>query len=298
MIKPERYLSSLLPTFEKGRITDTISKVREDFTERTIPLYERSEKAFTNDNILRLPKALESDAKSLVPRYKSDIVAALTVVLKKVPAKLNICEKLVEEHFSNMVNKETMTFAKANVLRFVEVLDFTSNYARRLLLAMYVEKAVNNKITEPDLKIQARELEWLESNRKGFFRALEIMDMRDKDLERKFQSIPQLNMIQGSVEETESVIGTAKTDPVSLGFAHHRINPIFHLRVIWENYKDARRRATIEEVNQLELYLLANEGDGKLSPSLKRELEYSKERLLKAKRALKKMEEDAEDEED
>lgn len=295
MIKSEKFLASLLPNFEQARITETIKATRVEYTETIIPAYERTVKAF-KANPIKLPEKLDAIAKANLPKYKGDIVATVLDITKSVNEKLTLCEDLVNEHFTTHVTKEGMTFAKANAIRFVETLDFTAMYARRLLLSLYVEAAVEKHEIEMDERFHQREINWLYNNFRGFCRAMEILTYRTKDLESKFKNIPHLSMVEGSVETAEEVVGRDKTDPVRLGFTLHRVNPIFHLRVIWENYMEARRKSAIEEARQLQLYLLLLEDENKATPATKREIAYSRERLAKVERKLRKMEEDAEDE--
>lgn len=293
MLKSEKYLSSLLPNFEEKRITSLIQTTREEYQDTILPFYEKTVKAFSATK-MPYPAFLERPAKDGCPRFRGDLIAALQPILAKVPSKLALCDELVKEHFSTHVTKEGMTFAKMNVLRFVEVLNFSGMYARRLLVTLYASLNAND--IEFSEKVMKREMQWLDANARGFFKSLQLLDMRDADLKSKFKSIPHLNMIQGEVEVIEDSISAEKLDPAKLGLIPHRWNPIFHLRVIWENWMEARRQATHEEVRQLELFLLLQDDTKSDSPKLKREIVYAQERLEKARRKLKKMEEDAEDE--
>lgn len=295
MINSEKFLASLLPGFEQSRITATIENARKEYTETVLPAYERTLKAF-KANPIKADSKLEARFKADMPNYKGDVVDAVLKSLSKVNEKLDLCTKLVDEHFTTHVTKEGMTFAKANAVRFVEVVDFTAMYARRLLLALYVSATSKSAGIEHDVRFQARELKWLDTNALGFCRALDVITIRTSDLESKFKNIPHLSMVEGRVAEAEDVVGKSKTDPAYLGLVPHRLNPIFHIRVIWENWMEARRLSTREEVRQLELYLLVLEDDSKLTPATKREIAYSKERLAKARRKLNKMEEDADEE--
>lgn len=291
MIKSDKYLSSLLPNFEKGRIDSAIASTRKEFTEVIIPVYERTDKAFSASK-LALPKEIEEEARANLPRYKDNAVSALLKVLSKANEKLTLCESLVKEHFETYVTKEGMTFAKANAIRFTELLEFTGMYARRLLLLMYADAASSAVTMERDTRMYSRELSWLVGNSVGFFRALQILDTPVNELERKFKAIPHLNMIEGHVEEAETTIGKHKTDPALLGLLPHQLNPIFHVRVIWEDFQEGRRKAAIEEARQMELYIILLK-DGKITPKIKREIEHSEARLAKANRTIKNMLEDA-----
>lgn len=294
MINSEKFLASLLPNFEQARIGSTIDIARKEYTETLIPVYERTEKAF-KANTLKLLPGMEASAKANLSNFRGDIVGYVLPILRDAQSKFDLCEKIVEEHFQTNITKESMTFGKMNALRFVQVMDFTGMYARRLLLALYVQATARREDVDFDGKLHGRETKWLVDNQLGFYRSLEILQLKTKDLEYKFKNIPHLSMVQGQVTDAEDVVGRAKTDPARLGFVPHKLNPIFHLRVIWENYQEGRRKSTIEEVRQLELYLLILEDDKKVTPAVKRELEYSKERLIKARRKLKIMEEDADE---
>jgi hypothetical protein len=73
------------------------------------------------------------------------------------------------------------------------------------------------------------------------------------------------------------------------------LNPIFHIRVLWENHRERQRLAAIEEARQMELYLIILKDDGKVTPAIRREIEHSEGRLIKARRTLRRMEEEADD---
>lgn len=299
MLSLEKYISSLLPSFEKKRIVSNLERINEEYEKTVIPVYRSTHEAFKTVTFDTLANAeFTKAAKRLLPSYKNTIHGSIYRVLVKVPAKLKVLKELVDEHYDTHVTSEGMTYAKVNVLQMVEVMDFSAMYARRLLLAMY---NMENTPFEEKLKERVffREVMWLRRGQEAFFKCLEIMDMRESEFKSKFTNIKDLLVVPGNVDETIEVVGHSKLDPMKTSLIPYNWSPLYHIGIAVATYQHACFERAREEADGIELHLLAlkhaKEGaTGKEVIKIKKQIEYNENRIIKVRKRIKDMIEDVE----
>lgn len=298
MIQVEQYIKSLLPNFESKRIYNDLERITAEYAETVLPVYRSTTEAFKATKFsVPVNKQFTAEANKYLPSFKGTIHESVYAVLLKVPGKMKVLEELVKEYYGTYVTNEGMTYARINVLQMVEIMDFTAMYARRLLLTMY---GLETTPFEDRLKDRAfaREVSWLMKGSQAFYKCLEIIDMKDRDFEQKFKYAKDIIIQPGGVADAAAVIGARKLDPLATGFIAFQWSPIYHLRVALANWQFARSETARAEKEAIELYLIQlreQRSENKNSPKLAKQIAYNEGRLLKLRKKLNDMEEDARD---
>lgn len=291
-----RYVSSLLPSFEKSRIEEDIRVLKEELTDNTLPPYQASSEHFKSgsfhsketkqfDQMFSKSVKIERSFQGLYP-------VTIFHILSNSLETLNLLEGQLDKYFGRDVASGAMTYSRANFLRLIELIGFTSKYSRRLLLWTYNEekKAHGRTIGQPFTKA---EYDWLFNNRHAFLTGMNILAKKPKELLGVLANIPDMIVVPEETDVAEQTVGSQKLDPLKMGIIPIVLNPVYHIGMAIAEFQVARYKAGVEERRSLEYRLLALKEltDGKEDARLEQQIEYTENRIKKLNHKLAKMEE-------
>lgn len=294
-MKLQKFVSLMLPTFEKGRLTEELGVVRNEIKEITLPPLREAHE-FYRVGKLKSKQALNYDKNFLkiapIQKASGNYVSVSYLVLATVDEKLEVLGKLIDRAFAKDVGSSSISFLRANILQYLEVASFASRYARRLLLWTLSEEqdSDNSPFRLPKAMSKAEE-RWIWDNRDNYAKCLAILSIDTRKMETSFQTIPDMVVAPDDIPAVEATVGTVKTDPFHFGFIPVRLNPIYYIRMSIAEWQVSRYKAAVEEKRALEYRLLAlkdnNGGDAKLE----QEITYTEGRLQKLNKKIVEMEE-------
>ena len=295
-MKINDYIAGLLPSFEKNRIIGSIANTRKT-TQDVIRVYTNAVESMRASTFTAKPFALLNDEmrkeKELKMKGKDTQQEVILKVLEGMPAIYDMLDELAEENFHNTVTAASMNYARVNILRLVELANFFTRYAVRLIsyesLTMLIQ---SDKGVEVNDKAFERDREWLMRNQNGFIAACVIFGMGAKDLKTKIQAIPDISASAGTHKEAVAAFGAKKIDPLQMGFISYKLNPIYHIRMAWLDYQERRLEETKEELTLTELTLtsLRNEA-GTNRKELGKQIEFYENRVVKLRKKIRELEE-------
>lgn len=292
-----KYVTSLLPSFEKARVEEDLRMLKDDLHENTLPPYEAAAGHFKRDAFKAgeckdFDKAFNQQVRverAMQGRYPATIHA----VLVRTEETVQMLDDQVDKLFGRDIAASGLSYTRANVLRLIEVIGFTTKYARKLLLWTYANEkaALKHSVGTPLTKA---EIEWLVQNRQSFFMAITLLSKKSKEIEGALKLIPDMVVVPAEVEVAEQTVGAKRLDPLQMGIIPIKLNPIYHVRMAIAEYQVNRHKAGVEERRALEYRLLALKElqDGKKDAALEQQIEYTENRLKKLNHKLAKMEEE------
>ena len=136
-MKLQKFVSLMLPSFEKGRLTEELGVVRNELKEITLPpLREASE--FYRVGKIKSHQELNYDKNFLkiapIQKASGNYIVVMNTILTGADEKLEVLGKLIDRAFAKDVGSSGISFLRANILQYLEVVSFSSRYSRRLLL--------------------------------------------------------------------------------------------------------------------------------------------------------------------
>lgn len=294
-MKLQKFISLMLPTFEKGRLIEELGVVRNEIKEITLPpLREASE--FYRVGKLKSVQGLNYDKNFLriapIQKVSGNYLTASYVVLAALDEKLEVLGKLIDKAFSKDVGSSSISFLRANILQYLEVASFSSRYARRLLLWTLSEEqdSANSPFRLPKAMSKAEE-RWIWDNRDNFAKCLSILSIDTHKMQSSFQAVPDMVVAPDDIAAVEATVGSTKTDPFHFGFIPVRLNPIYYIRMSIAEWQVNRYKAAIEEKRALEYRLLALKDSGGGDAKLEQEIAYTEGRVQKLNKRIAEMEE-------
>lgn len=283
------YVKSLLPSFGQDRILDDLARLRAEANDVLLPSLAQAEDTFSGRPFTSAyAKGIE---KTLKRRFESHgsratLFSILDEVYKSVPAQLTMLDKLVESSFAKDIAQETVSYRKANVLKYIETLSFSMQYAVRMLLRVI---RVETGAAEDSESLHAAEKSQLDSGYLQWLDTLELIDQKAETLEKELLSIPEI----GVSAHVGGAIEGKKLDPMRMNFITPSWNPIYHvrLRMAEKTVADINRAKEERKLVELRLHDLKTRSGNKSDPVVQKQVELVEERLKKIDHSIARMSE-------
>lgn len=284
------YIASLAPTSTRDNLIDTIRALSEELKKETIPPYKNSLEVFKkwdpkSKNLIIYTATFHT----LTKTNKSDsMISIILDTLEKLHSMLDSLTAAVQESFDKDILMKGIGYRKASIIRLVELFVFTSQYARSLLTYIYIEqtKAINvsSESGNANLKMLDKETKFVENNFTEFSKMINIIrnkNINKDNLDIVLRSIPDVLANAQSIKIASINNSSSALDPIGLGLVSVNWNPIFAVRVKWEEYKHKRYLKAIKEKEALSLrqmhYKL--QLDGKENPAIEARIEFLQEEI-------------------
>lgn len=296
MSKLLTFLQSLLPAFDKSRILDNLDAIETSLQSNTLPPLKTiaetvGDRAFKDAWTKGFNTAFLDKVK-LKGRMRGNAYVVMHQIMETVNGNIPKIRQLTEKYFADDVLRESMTIVRANLLQYIETVDFAVRMTNRLLiLTMDLEEAValNKK-----LDIPRAEFVWIESRLDAYYSAMLMLAGSTAEVEDRFKKMPDMVINESNAANVSAVVSDAETDPFRFGFIGVKYNPIYHIRIAVAEYQVKRYNLAKEERQILELKLmrLRQLDDGQADAKLQQQIEYTAMRIEGLNYTIKKMEED------
>lgn len=290
------FLQSLLPSFDKARIIDNITQIKDSLNTNTLPPLATiaelaGDRKFKDDWVKGFNEQFLAKVK-LNTRTRGNFYVVMHEVMKNISENIPAIEHLVDSYFADDIMRESMTIVRANLLQYMETMDFAIRVTNRLLIVtMDMEEAA---VTGTSFEIPAGEIKWIESRLTDYYSAMTIMAGSKADVETRFKKMPDMNVNPENINNINAVAGQSEVDPFGFGFIGVKMNPIYHVRIALAEYQIERYRLDKEQKTMLELKLmrLKQLDDGSNDARLQKQIAYTQGRIDNLNYKIKKMEED------
>lgn len=289
-----KFIAGLLPSFSKRQIDEDLKVTRSEVDE-SLPAFRTAKEFFLRYSFK------SKDAEDMQKRFVREtgdnrtpnfVVAACRLV-ETVDANLSTLEKLIDRYFAEDVLKEGMTYIKANLLQYVELMTFSVRFSRHLVLWTY--QVESNKV-DPSVAVDMSrgELKYLEDNAAGFFKAYPLLTVSRDELEKTISRIPDALISEDSVDVLSSTVGLQKLDPFQMNFVKTVRSPIYHIAMAVAEWQAGRYKLAVEESSALEMRLmhLRTLSEGNKNPKLEQLIAHTEERVHKLKAKILKTEDE------
>lgn len=290
------YLTSLLPTFGKDRILEDINVTRGEITEFTHPAYAIAAPDFKTWKFKspQMTTIIASLDRQLKKSGHENFITAIEKGFKPMLANLDEIKRMIDATYNDDVGGSGITYLKANLLQFVELIGFVSKYARKLLIYTYAAETeaypeAGSVFTE---SIVPAEIEWINANLVNFSQAFNIVTIPSSEVKKQLSQIPDLVVKQENADAMVASLGQSKLDPFMLRLIPVWLNPIFHVRMFVAEYQTNRYHEAKAELQLLQLHRIHLEKlkEGKPDAKLAQEIKYTENRVQKLTYKIAEME--------
>ena len=295
------YLQSLVPKVNKRTLSKELGDLHHELTENILPLYDTARELLTDDRfhddfLKDFEKKFHSEIRH---RYRGNFLEVTYQILTKLDKHIQSVKHAVDNQKGDELVVGSITYFRVQLLRMSELIYFVQRYARRLLIYTLLRETEAYRQDQPrgSLDLTDSQKQWLFNNDMAFIAGLRVFTKEEKEFKKALDEIPEMKVDAEKVSEQIATTGRSRLDPfgtVIQGFAPS-LNPIYHIRMNYEDWQYYRYEAAKEERRMVEYQIqdLKNRMEGKEDPRLEQALEYQRERLVKIDRKIAKLEERA-----
>lgn len=269
------FLRQMVPSFKREDVTEKLRQLREALEDQTIPPHEQLVAEPVKARSKPMQDYDKAFAKAVDTPFRGNWAEVTLAVLRNILANVGFFEALVDKNYSRDIIAAGITFKKGEILRLIAIADFTATYARQqMLYLLAAEGNVDAKTLQVGKERPLPELKWLEANRAGFFRCLNLMALKSADLSKALDDIPDMIVNEDTAVNAEQTVGAVKLDPFATGLIPITWNPFYYIGVRMANREKARmdrakneKRAMEFRIEQLRLQA-RGESDAKLEKTI------------------------------
>lgn len=267
------FYQKLRPGLRKPTIQEDLTGVYQELTAMIAPMY-RQKFDFTYEGP-RTSKFVRKLERELKKEWEGDIIATINKVNDIIHAQSEDVFDLVDSHFNTDIHRGNLDYRQMNILRYVQALHFYMEYGRNLIIALLKDENNSPNFSAVQETAMA-DFVFDEENQEMFIAAIKVLSIPVSDFEKKIESL-QGHMFDPEVYEVQYATNGRKTDPYNFGIFPPDVNPIYLGALVVNGWRVNRHKRNKEELQALQLRLLAmeKERDGELSDEERAKLEKS-----------------------
>ena len=292
-MKIKEYLKELMPRLKRSELEESIAKLHAELHETVMVTYESAmelfgTRKFKSKWVEQFDKLFEKEFRV---KYKGNFIAGIGSTLPLLAENLATIQRLATK-IEPSWSKDSVSLLSLNLVRSVDMLNFLTMFARRLLnLTLSMEMNVAEDKPETH-EIQKSEINWINEHKTMFLGAYSILTMKKADLERRLNEVPNVVVGEDNAELVEGNLDRGQADPLNLGLIPLPINLFYHVGRFIAERQAARYKSAIAERDsiQMRLMYLRQLEQGSSDPILRSEIEIAQSRVEKLNYEIKEME--------
>lgn len=291
-----KYISSLLPSLKKHGILEDCDVTLNELRNTTLPSYKIANDLFKGWKFKS--KAMQEASANFTSVVKNtgnkNMVCVINERLQNSVGNLETVEKIIAATFNSEIAGEGLTYAKANILQFVECTAFVSKFSRKFLSYVYICETAEYEDTDTKVaeSLSPAEQDWLRTNFISFCTALNIVTNDNSDIKQMLHDIPEITVTSENNQTLKETIGINKIDPLQMGLIPIVLNPVYHIGMMYAEWQASRYKAAQEELKMLQLrhLYLARLNEGKNDAGIRKQIDVVERRVADLNYRINKME--------
>lgn len=289
------FLRTLTPSFTKDEVKEKLRLVAQAL-QKTITVYLSAADAFKDGYKSQAGKAFDADFKrSVKTNLRGNPIEVIQQILQNISSLGDLLSGLVEKNYNKDVTVEGLTYKRAEILRTLGFMDFTTTYARQLLHYLLASQANVQAKTLPAGQERPRpEIDFLTQNQLAFFTLLITFALPANEILKKIDGIPDIGVGENDETTIHPTVGIMRLDPMKNNFIPH-VTPMFmNIGIWWAQRQVARYERLVEDVRVIEYRLeqlrlqAAGKEDAQLERAISKYEEYLNDLAEKIAKAEKK----------
>lgn len=287
------YVRGLAPTYERKEVTAVLAQLRDELRDETLPVAREAQEAFSGQTLKSTYMKEVSQALRRRVTFQGSALDVLVVSLERLDGNLDVLEREVKSAFSFRFATANITYARANLLRYLEAALFYIRFFRKFLLRAVAEEAKAEGSATPMSWSKAERI-WLDTALKEFVNLYPAIAKNERDLRQTLKETSDAEINEDTHEVAKTSMGR-RLDPMQLENFSPTRNPVFTLlryraEVQVKRFKASQEESTALHLRLQELRELRDGGD--VSPKLQSLITSTEDRIEKLDYNIAKFEEE------
>ena len=296
-MKALSYTLSLLPSVQRNKVIEDIGVTRSIVNDSAMEAYTSALPFFKSWKFKSkdLKPLLDTFDRSVKGAGNDNMVVTIQKSFEPMLKNLEEMEDLVKRMFNQEESGAGISYLKSNILQFVECASFVARFSVKLLNYIYICETSQYEDGEAIAKsLKKAEIDWIEQNMYNFCLALRVVTGNPGQVKKQVMDVPDVLVTAETADSLAETLGDSRLDPLMMNFIPVKLNPIYHIRMFYENYlndcyKAAKAERDMVNLRKMNLELLAG---GKNDAAIQKEIKYLADRAEDLNYKIKKMEGD------
>lgn len=213
------FIQSLPAVLERRQIMNAVDQLKLEYDDTISPIIDDVQSTLLGHPMKSmLNKRMDTVTRRFVS-FNGDSIQLILKNLTNIRGYFELLERDVKSAFSVQFTNNSMSFERANVLKFIEALAFYIRYARKYLLFIVAqESAAIGKATAT--KWAPAEIEWIDSYMAEFAGLYQTMAIPPSEFKARIQRSSNAIIDESTYQVAMQSLGAQKTDPLQMdGFS-------------------------------------------------------------------------------
>ena len=288
------FIASLLPSFKRESVIEDMRLTRAELVEHTLPAYATAVSLLKNWKFKSKILEKQLDIFGRMVKGKGNPITVINDSFKDILENLDYVESVIDKTFNEEIAGSGLTYKATNLVQMSEAFAFTSKFARKFLIYVYVCETASYDETDSGLadSITPAEIQWIDANFISFCTAFNVVSGKPQQVQKQLSEIPDIIVTKDNEHTLAATMGESKIDPFQMNLIPIWMNPIYHVGMFVAEWQADRYKAAKEEVKLLQLRKLNLEkvSEGKPDAHIQKEITYMESRIQGINYKLQKME--------
>lgn len=292
-----------LPNIKKNDVLNDIHITSDEINESVIPGYTAAADFFgsfslKSKSVLTLQDMFYRTFDKSSKKKKSNFILEIEEVIPLMKTNLDFLKKQVEHELAKDTLSEGSSLKVKTLIRASEHLSFLSRFSIDLLSYVYSEEALAcNADVSDSVRMAPAAKKHIETNITKFGFLIGKYGRDSTDFQHLLNKIPKIVVTKDNAASVTELYSDDQLDPLAIGVwaDGFTYNPIFHFRLLINEWEDARykrnqQRKREQELRIMHLRLLQ---ENKNDPKIEKEIAYRTKLVDDLTIWLREKEEDA-----
>ena len=289
------FVQSLIPRMAKDDVITDISTTIQEFETLVLPVVSslRTEKKHIKFKAGVSKSIMASFNGHYKGKGKGHLIDAMDEALPNIITNMKTVRDGLDSSLEADVITAGLTAEKATLLRIAEHGAFMTDYCLDVISCIISDEVeaksdiVNDNI--PPIKLRK-----LTENAANFGILLSTYSVEPNVFKEKINTIPPVTFNAETATLIRGTYGDSSLDPFNaIITSNFTGNPVYHLRMVWEEYQNKRFRAKADKKKMLELKVLQLKHltEGRNDPKVESQIKYIQNRINELEYEMEKMKE-------
>jgi len=279
------FFDSLLPDLRKRDLNLDMIHAFEEMNGNLSTMYSLDmDVTFKGDLSKEMLRVMQQYHKASYSSAYREIARTIKVVL----ANESEIMKMIDATFEDRIIKTVLDYNKINVMKYLEAITYFNDFARNYLIATVFDEFGKEEARDIISPVDKRQYAYVNDNNNqiAFAKVVALLNKSIPDFRATIQKL------EGHIFDSEefdalNAMNGRKLDPHGFGFIPVVWNPVYHIGLAVNGYRQVRKERNEDELAKLQLMIMSkkeqseNSSDKAKKDNLAKQIKYYSNRVNK-----------------
>ena len=186
--------------------------------------------------------------------------------------------KMIDATFEDRIIKTVMDYNKINVMKYLEAITYFNDFARNFLIASVFDEFSKEEARDIVSPVDKTQMAYVSNNlnQVAFAKVVSLLNMSVPDFRAT------IIKLEGHIFDSEefgalNAMNGRKLDPHGFGFISPVYNPVYHIGLSINGYRQTRKERNEDELARLQLMIMSRKEQAETTPDVAKKQNLAKQ---------------------